>query len=77
MTSLPALPALPSLPVAKTCAVDKDCPDAMGCCAMVDPGSATADQLKFAGLPGTKSKVCMSSVIKASLDGQRTLKVPE
>ena len=70
-------PTLPSLPVAATCAADKDCPDKMGCCAMVDPGSATADQLKFAGLPSTKSKVCLNAVIKASLDGQRTLKMPE
>ena len=65
---------LPDRPMAKSCTADADCPDKLGCCGMVDPGSATADQLKFAGLPGTKSKVCMSSVIKASLDGQRTLK---
>ena len=64
-------------PEAKTCAADKDCPDTMGCCAMVDPGSSTADQLKFAGLPSTKSRVCLNAVIKASLDAQRTLKTTE
>ena len=69
-----ATPTLPSLPEAKTCAVDKDCPDAMGCCAMVDPGSATADQLKSVGLPSTKSKVCFDAFTRNLLDGQRTLK---
>ena len=68
---------LPDREMAKSCAADADCPDKLGCCGMVDPGSATADQLKSVGLPSTKSKVCMNAVIKASLDGQRTLKVPE
>ena len=69
-----ATPTVPSMPMAKTCAADADCPDKMGCCAMVDPGSATADQLKFVGLPSTKSKVCFDVTSKALLDGQRTLK---
>ena len=69
-----ATPTVPSMPMAKTCAADADCPDKMGCCAMVDPGSATADQLKFVGLPSTKSKVCFDVTMKNLLDGQRTLK---
>ena len=76
MANIPLI--APSPPAeAKTCAADKDCPDTMGCCAMVDPGSFTAAELRFSGLPSTKSKVCLNAVFKASLDAQRTLKTTE
>ena len=65
---------LPDRPMAKSCAADADCPDKLGCCGMVDPGSATADQLKAVGLPSTKSKVCFDAFTRNLLDGQRTLK---
>ena len=64
---------LPERPMAKSCAADADCSD-RGCCGMVDPGSATADQLKSVGLPSTKSKVCFDAFTRNLLDGQRTLK---
>ena len=42
----------------KTCTTDAECPDKMGCCIMVDPGTVSADSLKAAGFPRTKSKIC-------------------
>ena len=57
-----------------TCNTDADCSDKLGCCMMVDPGSAPADNLKTTGLPTTKSKMCSSALAKGILDTQRMAK---
>ena len=64
-------------PAPVTCSTDAECPDKMGCCMMVDPGSVPADNLKFNGLLTTKGKQCATVVAKTIVDGLRMAKLPE
>ena len=66
-----------SIPAPITCSTDAECPDKLGCCMMIDPGSVSADSLKAAGILTTKGRQCATVGARTIVDGQRTLKQPE
>ena len=62
-------------PEAVTCKLDSECPTG-GCCMMVDPGTANADQMKAAGLVTSKGKMCADATTKLALDVMKAFGAP-
>ena len=65
----------PAPPAAVTCKLDSECPTG-GCCMMVDPGTANADQMKAVGLVTSKGKMCADATTKLALDFMKAIGAP-